>query len=190
MDLDEILPDIAIAYMRLGERSNCMLNHNGSSCIFPIKDGGVHVIKTGSRKAIEEYETILKNHPDDLESKWLLNIAFMTLGSYPKGVPPEFLIPGLDSDTAYKVKPFTDIAADLGLNINGKAGGVIVDDFNNDGYLDIVTSGWGLGDPMHYFQNNKDDTFSDFYVFNFLPVPRIFKPSSIKAFFRQFLCLS
>ncbi|BAU52679.1 CRTAC1 family protein [Mucilaginibacter gotjawali] len=161
MSVDHMMPDIAIAYMRLGERNNCMLNHNGSSCIFPIKDGGIHVQKTGSTRAIEVYEEILKNHPDDYESKWLLNIAFMTLGGYPKKVPRAFLLPGLDADTAYNVKPFTDIAADLGLNVNGRAGGVIVDDFNNDGYLDIVTSGWDLTDPLHYFQNNKDGTFSD-----------------------------
>ncbi|HWZ02026.1 MAG TPA: CRTAC1 family protein [Mucilaginibacter sp.] len=161
MSVDNMMPDIAIAYMRLGERNNCMLNHNGSSCIFPIKDGGVHIQKTGSTKAIGVYEEILKNHPDDYESKWLLNIAFMTLGGYPKKVPAQFLIPGLDADTAYKVKPFTDIAAGLGLDISGRAGGVIVDDFNNDGYLDIVTSGWDISDPMHYFQNNKDGTFTD-----------------------------
>ncbi|HTE00613.1 MAG TPA: CRTAC1 family protein [Mucilaginibacter sp.] len=161
MSLDMLMPDVAMAYMRLGERSNCMLSHTGSSCIFPIKDEGVHKIKTGSQKAIDVYEAILKVHPDDLESKWLLNIAYMTLGRYPKDVPHEFLIPNLDADTGYKVKPFTDMAADLGLNINGRAGGVIIDDFNNDGYLDIVTSGWDLNDPMHYFQNNKDGTFSD-----------------------------
>jgi hypothetical protein len=159
--VNDMLPDIAISYMRLGERSNCMLNHTGSSCIFPIKDAGVHRIKTGSTKAIEVYKTILKTHPEDLASRWLLNIAYMTLGTYPKSVPQEFLIPNLDSDTTFKVKPFTDMAADLGLNINGRAGGVIIDDFNNDGYLDIVTSGWDLHDPMHYFQNNKDGTFID-----------------------------
>jgi len=161
MSLDQAMPDIGIAYMRLGERSNCMLNHNNASCIFPIKDNGVHLIKTGSTKAIEVYESILRSHLDDYESKWLLNIAFMTLGGYPKNVPQQFLLPGLDADTAYKIKPFKDMAADLGLNINGRAGGVIVDDFNNDGYLDIVTSGWGLDDPMHYFQNNQDGTFTD-----------------------------
>ncbi|MGZ3822435.1 MAG: hypothetical protein ACXVB6_17715, partial [Mucilaginibacter sp.] len=137
MSIDAIMPDIGMAYMRLGERTNCMLNHTGSSCIFPIKDDGVHRIKNGSQKAIEVYKMILRTHPQDLESKWLLNIAFMTLGGYPKDVPREFLIPNLDADTAYKVKPFTDMAAGLGLNINGRAGGVIVDDFNNDGYLDI-----------------------------------------------------
>ena len=159
--VNNMLPDMGIAYMRLGERSNCMLNHNGSSCIFPIKDEGVHKIQTGSRKAIETYESILKGNPDDLTSKWLLNIAFMTLGTYPKEVPKEFLIPNLDADTAFKVKPFTDMAHDLSLDIFGRAGGVIIEDFNNDGYLDIVTSGWDLSDPMHYFQNNKDGTFSD-----------------------------
>jgi tetratricopeptide (TPR) repeat protein len=157
----KILPGMALAYMRLGERTNCMLNHTGSSCIFPIKDDGVHKIKTGSQKAIEIYERILKDNPDDLQSRWLLNIAFMTLGHYPKDVPKQLLIPNLDADTANKVKPFTDMAHDLGLDINGEAGGVIIDDFNNDGYLDIVTSGWDLSNPMHYFQNNQDGTFSD-----------------------------
>lgn len=160
-EVNGMLPGMGIAYMRLGERANCMLNHTGSSCIFPIKDEGVHKIKTGSQKAIDIYETILKKNPADLQSRWLLNIAFMTLGRYPKDVPKEFLIPNLDADTAYKVKPFTDMAADAGLNLNSEAGSVIVDDFNNDGYLDIVTSGWDLDDTMHYFQNNKDGTFSD-----------------------------
>jgi hypothetical protein len=159
--INDMLPNMGIAYMRLGERSNCMLNHTRSSCIFPIKEGGVHRIKTGSSKAIEVYKTILKGEPGDLTSRWLLNVAYMTLGTYPKSVPKEFLIPNLDADTVFRVKPFTDMAADLGLDIYGRAGGVIVDDFNNDDYLDIITSGWELSDPMHYFQNNKDGTFSD-----------------------------
>ncbi|PWK75373.1 VCBS repeat protein [Mucilaginibacter oryzae] len=161
MAVDQLMPAIGIAYMRLGERSNCMLNHTGSSCIFPIKDDGVHKIRTGSKTAIDIYQEILKMHPEDLESRWLLNIAYMTLGDYPKKVPKQFLIPNLKRDSALYTKPFIDIAPSLGLNINGRAGGVITDDFNNDGYLDIVTSGWDLSDPMHYFENNKDGTFSD-----------------------------
>ncbi len=156
-----VLPDMAIAYMRLGERNNCMLNHTGSSCIFPIKDDGIHKIKTGSRKAIETYLALLQKNPGDLDSRWLLNIAYMTLGEYPENVPAKFLLPGLGIDTGTKVKPFTDMAADLGLNINSESGGAIAEDFNNDGYIDIVTSGWELNEPMHYFQNNKDGTFND-----------------------------
>ena len=161
MPTDAVFSESGIAYMRLGERSNCMLNHTGASCIFPIKDDGVHKLQTGSRKAIETYKTMLKMHPDDLESKWLMNIAYMTLGEYPKKVPKNLLIPGLNTDSVAGIKPFKDIAPSLGLNVRGRAGGVAIDDFNNDGYLDIITSGWDLSDPMHYFQNNKDGTFSD-----------------------------
>jgi hypothetical protein len=72
---------------------------------------------------------------------WLLNIAYMTLGEYPAKVPQQWLIPNLDKDNSgYSVKPFTDIAPNLGLNKRNMAGGTIIDDFNNDGYLDIVTS--------------------------------------------------
>jgi hypothetical protein len=159
--IDRMSAGMAIAYLRLGERNNCMLNHNGSSCIFPIKDNGVHVLQTGSKKAFELYQNMLKQHPDDMQSKWLLNIAYMTIGGYPAKVPHAFLIPGLNADTGYQIKPFTDMAADLGLNVSSTSGGVIVEDFNNDGYLDIVTSGWELDAPMHYFQNNGDGTFTD-----------------------------
>ncbi len=161
MSIGDMMPDVGIAYMRLGERSNCMLNHTGASCVFPIKNEGVHRLQTGSQKAIETYQAILKANPKDVESKWLLNIAYMTLGEYPESVPAEFLIPGLNKQDAHPMKPFTDVASDLGLGINSRAGGVIVDDFNNDGYMDIVTSGWDLDDPMHYFQNNKNGTFTD-----------------------------
>ena len=41
------------------------------------------------------------------------------------------------------------------------AGGSIVEDFNNDNYLDVVVSSWGLKEPMHYYRNNRDGSFSD-----------------------------
>src|SRR5215831_16730006 len=47
-----ILKDMASAYFRLGERTNCIHNHNAESCIYPISNGGVHQDKTGSEKAI------------------------------------------------------------------------------------------------------------------------------------------
>ncbi len=162
MMVNDLMTGKAIAYMRLGERTNCMLNHNGSSCIFPIKDGGVHKIQTGSRKAIELYEQILSKDPNDLQSRWLLNVAYMTLGGYPQQVPPQYLIPNLNADDGpNRVKPFTDVAAAAGINLNSRAGGAIVDDFDGDGYLDVITSGMDLKDHMHYFHNNGDGTFSD-----------------------------
>ncbi|QEC79497.1 CRTAC1 family protein [Mucilaginibacter ginsenosidivorax] len=156
------LPDQAVAFMRLGERANCMLGHNGASCIFPIKGAGIHQAQTGSQQAIETLQSILKSNSQDAQSRWLLNIAYMTLGRYPDQVPAQYLIPNLNADDGpHKVKPFTDVAANVGINLNSRAGGSIADDFDGDGYIDIITSGMDLQDHMHYFHNNGDGTFSD-----------------------------
>lgn len=159
----EMMDSYALANLRYGERTNCITNHMAESCVFPIKGGGMYQDETGSRKAIYLYQQILTKNPNDLASRWLLNIAYMTLGEYPKKVPAAFLIPNLDVDSSgIKVNPFTDIAADLRFDTRNRAGGAIIDDFNNDGYLVVVISDMGLEDgPMHYFKNNCNGSFTD-----------------------------
>jgi len=162
LDLKEsILKDMAISYLRLGERMNCINMHNAESCIYPISAGGVHQDKTPAEKAIEIYKEVLLDNPGDLESRWLLNIAYMTTGGYPDGVPPQFLLKVENDDSTHLIKPFTDVAANVGLNYKCQAGGCIVDDFNNDGYPDIVLSSWSLKEPMKYYRNNGNGTFTD-----------------------------
>jgi tetratricopeptide (TPR) repeat protein len=156
-----VLPIMGLAYMRLAERNNCVNNHSTDACIMPIQGKGVHQDKEPARKAIGFFEKLLRYNPNDLDSRWLLNILYMTVGGYPQEVPREFLIPGLDQGGAVTVKPFLDIAPALGLNYRDRSGGIIVEDFDNDGYLDIVNSAWDLEDPMHFFHNNGDGTFSD-----------------------------
>ncbi len=154
---------LALAYLRLGERNNCIMNHSFESCIFPIQGSGVYMDPTASKKGIDVYEQILKSYPDDLDARWLLNFAYMSIGQYPGQVPARWLIPGLTSDSnTYHVKPFQNIAGNLKLNgFRNLSGGSIVDDFDNDGYLDIVTSSMGLDESMHFFKNNQDGTFTD-----------------------------
>lgn len=159
-DRTRLQKELAFAYLRMGEVNNCLSNHNAESCIFPIQGGGIHKDSTGSAKAIALYKQILERDPSDIESIWLLNIAYMTLGKYPAQVPKQYL---LMEDTAgtEAILPFEDIAADLNVDLNNGAGGVIVEDFDNDGYLDMVTSAWNLEEPMHFFRNNANGTFSD-----------------------------
>jgi len=152
---------LAIAYLRLGERTNCINHHAAESCILPFKGIGFHCDIAGSQEAINLYEKLLAINPNDLESRWLVNIAYMTLGKYPKEVPRNYLIPGMEGDTLEKVKPFVDIAADLGLDVSTMAGGAIADDFDNDGYLDLVISAMYLSERLYYFRNNGDGSFTD-----------------------------
>ncbi|HEY4965976.1 MAG TPA: CRTAC1 family protein [Puia sp.] len=159
----EVMSWLGLAYMRLGERNNCLNHHASQSCIFPIQGNGVYTDPYATQKAIGFFENVLEKDSTDIVDRWFLNIAFMTIGGYPSKVPSKWLIPGLDSnDSAIKVKPFLDMADDLKIaGARTMAGGVIIDDFDNDGYLDIITSSWGLEEGMHYYRNNGDGSFSD-----------------------------
>ena len=152
---------IALAYLRLGEQQNCLDGHNPASCLLPIAAEGVHKAQDGSRAAIAYYRAILAKTPYDLTSRWLLNIAYMTVGEYPHQVPAAHLVPpevfAADADIGH----FPDRAAALGLNVLGLAGGGIMEDFDNDGFLDIIATSWGLDDPLRYFRNQGDGTFAE-----------------------------
>jgi hypothetical protein len=155
----------ALAYMRYGEIENCSKRHNAESCLFPIQGDGIHVDKTGSEGGIAIYLEILKeaekNSEDYLIALWLLNIAHMTLGTYPDGVPAEYRIDPEKIKSEYEMPKFTDVAMQAGVALNSLSGGVCLDDFNNDGYLDIITSGWQFYEQLTYYENNKDGTFTD-----------------------------
>jgi hypothetical protein len=152
---------VGIAYMRYGEIENCVKNHNHESCFLPIQGDGVHTLPFGSTQAINEYQIALKEFPDDLEFKYLLNVAYMTLGKYPAEVPKQFLIDPKWFSSKIKFPRYHDIAAEVGLNRNGLAGGVVMDDFTNDGWDDIVITSWGPHQEMVFYKNNGDGTFTD-----------------------------
>lgn len=150
---------LAISHLRIGEQENCLNNHTPVLCVIPIADEAIHKIRRGSEKAIELLEEVLQMDPNDLQSKYLLNVAHMTLGQYPDKVPPKFLIPSnyffKDQDLPY----YTDIAGNLGIDRLGLAGGVCIDDFNNDGWLDIIASSWGFGNQIEYYENDGKGSF-------------------------------
>jgi hypothetical protein len=103
----------------------------------------------------------LRESPSDLLARWLLNIAYMTLGEHPHKVPSQWLIPARVFDSEYDIKRFPDVAGRLGLDVLGLAGGSVLEDFNADGLLDLMVSSSGLRDLLRFFQNNGDGTFTE-----------------------------
>jgi hypothetical protein len=151
----------ALCYLRMGETENCCANHNADSCLFPIHGKGVHTLQRGSRGAVAALSELLTKYPGDLAGRWLINIAYMTLGEYPAKVPPLWLIDPKLFASDHDIGHFPDIAASLGLDINGRAGGVVLEDFDNDGFLDLMISSWGVDDQLRLFRNNGDGTFTE-----------------------------
>lgn len=161
-DSPQSLKYLAIAYLRLGERQNCVNYHNPESCIMPIEKNGIHTVREGSQQAIALYKKLLEINPLDYESMWLLNIAYMTLGQYPAEVPKQWLIPDLSKNASeHTIKPFLDVASNVGITQRNMSGGAIIEDFNNDNYLDIMTSDWSLDGKMHFYQNSSNGKFID-----------------------------
>ncbi len=156
--------EIAFAHFRMGELQNCAWNHNSDSCLFPVQGGGVHPWRLGMSEAVKRYGELLANpkvQPDGaLAYRWLLNIGAMTLGEYPGGVPRKWLIPPESFKSQYDIGMFRDVAASRGVVEFGQAGGVILEDFDNDGHLDLMISHMGIRDQLQYYHNNGDGNFT------------------------------
>jgi tetratricopeptide (TPR) repeat protein len=157
-DLEEAL---GIAYLHKAEMDNDVYRHPGDRCLFPPRKPNAYAKTDASEKAIEYLTKFLEEQPDTPDMKWELNLAYMTLGKYPDGVPKKYLIAPSFFDSPEDVPRFKDVASEAGIHLYSMSGGLAVDDFENNGQLDIVTSDFGQCAPMHYFHNNDDGTFTD-----------------------------
>lgn len=155
-DLLPIIDLLAISYLRLGEVNNCHNNHNSYSCILPLKDQAFHIDVNGSKKAIEIYTQIYEKFPND-NYKWLLNLAHMTIGEHPNNVPERYRInyPNWNIEQK-KIKAFKEVSLKLGIAQDGLSGGVSIDDFNNDGLLDIFITSYGMSDQSKLYTNTSN----------------------------------
>ena len=153
---------LAVAALRMGEVENCIHCQTSSSCIFPIERDGVHQFQRGSEQAVAYLEQLLERQPDNTKAKWLLNIAQMTLGGYPQEVPHDHRIEPRYTPTPGMAFPrFTNVSADRKVNHLSTSGGAVVDDFDGDGHLDLVTSSWSPNSPLQYFHNRGDGSFTN-----------------------------
>ena len=160
--LPEVEEMLGVAYLHRAGAANDVYRHPGELCLFPMRPEAIYAKGADSQKAIQHFLASLKFRPGDIETTWLLNLAYMTLGKYPAGVPKEHLIAPSHFASAEDIGRFTDVAPRVGLGAAAfEVGGLIVDDFDNDGLFDIVTSNWDFCAPMHFFHNNGDGTFSD-----------------------------
>lgn len=153
--------ELGVAYLRQGELLNCRLNHNAEMCILPLSVLAQHKVTTGAEKAIEYFKKHLESNPENLEVRWLLNIAYMTLGKYPAEVPAKHLIPPSSFESKENIGRFTDVSSPAGISIVGSAGGTVIDDFDNDGLLDAIVSSLDPCESLRYYHNDGNGTFSD-----------------------------
>jgi len=151
----ETLYNLGLAFFRRAERDNCIAYHNPDSCIFPLAGDAVHVETRGAEGAKAVFDRLLEVEPNyrQLEAQWLLNIAHMALGTYPHEVPEEHVYPPKAFESEGEVQRFTDIGATLGVHRYTRAGSILMDDFDGDGHLDLLSSSFDPRSALRLFRN-------------------------------------
>lgn len=150
-----------IAALRQAETENCIECQCEGSCLFPLQPQAVHQKKAGARAAAQFFAEYLAEYPNDLAVRWLLTIAAMTLGEFPERVPERLRIDLNSFNSEFDIGRFRDVAPQLGVNRFAQSGGAILDDFDNDGLLDLVQTCWEDGVPLAFYRNRGDGTFED-----------------------------
>ena len=86
----------------------------------------------------------------------------MTLGEYPDGVDARFRLDlSRFFHSEFDIGKFRDVGHLVGVNRLKQAGGAIMEDFDNDGLLDLAVTTWDATEAMSFYRNKGDSTFED-----------------------------
>ncbi|MEM1248316.1 MAG: CRTAC1 family protein [Acidobacteriota bacterium] len=154
-----------VAYFRFGETANCATRHVAESCILPIRGDAIHTDPAGSRGAIRYLGLVLdavpRTEPLHIKAVWLYNLAHMTLGEYPSGVPADFRLPEEIFSSESDFQPLRNVAPERGIASFNLSGGAAIDDFDGDGHFDLFTTTFDAGGEPRFFHGGGDGTFED-----------------------------
>ena len=83
----QILSSHAVLQMQLGERENCLQNHQASSCILPMTPEAIHQSPEHNQAALQTWLDYAQIRPADPQARWLMNLAALTTDGHTHRVP-------------------------------------------------------------------------------------------------------
>lgn len=159
--LHQTLFQAGMAWLRLGEAENCCALHTPEACILPFAPSALHQKPEGSRKAMEYFtrlaEVTSSDSPMHLRAIWLLNLAALTLDT----LPDKFALPPDTFTARHPFPKFQNTASTLGLDTDSLSGGAVAEDFDNDGDLDLLVSGYAPDEQLRLYQNEGNGRFTE-----------------------------
>ena len=156
-----LLTDLAVAHLRRARDDNCVAMHCPDACVFPFRESAYYVRTAGLDTAVKYLEEILDLVPTSVQAIYLLNVANMAAGRWPEAVPERYRFPSDSLESRYDIGQFANIAPRLGLSKFDLSGGAITEDFDGDGFMDILCSTWNPAGEMSYFHNQGDGSFRE-----------------------------
>ena len=142
------------------DRANAILHAVGDASRAPLEPAAT---EDGLREAVTQLTKLLESRPEDLLIRWLLNLAYMSLGEYPRRVPSDYVIPIGSSQTMGHAVRFENIAPKAGLGAGGPtmAGGSLFDDFTGDRLPDLLITSLDTDRGATLYVNRGDGKFAD-----------------------------
>jgi hypothetical protein len=169
---------LGMSQLRRGEAENCLPGvlhaaHTGTEhaqyCALPIRK--FHEKKEYSRAAAKTFLKLIEGYGRaNRLYHWLLNYASMTTDDFPAAVPAEYRVSQAFSDKFYGEGRraaesrfahlrFEERAGEFGVNTHNAGRGVAVEDYDHDGFLDIITG--GSFEDLRYYHNRGGTTYED-----------------------------
>jgi tetratricopeptide (TPR) repeat protein len=159
--LPDMIQSLGVAHLHKAEMDNGLYRTPGDRCLLSVRGGRALEKSDDFDAAVDYFTRLLDMRSDDIEARWLINVGYMATGGYPGLVPPRYVMPPSDFASSEDVGRFVDVSAKAGVNSFSSAGGVIVEDFDNDGELEILTSNFDSCGQMQLFDRGPSGTFVD-----------------------------
>ena len=157
----QVLFELGLVYLRMGEVANCLNMHGPAMCILPFDESAVHHDPAAANEALRAFKAVINGVPDYALVDWLANVAAMATGQYPEALPAGKRAPTSRFTSPQSVGRFVDVAHAAGIHMTANSGGAVVDDFNGDGLLDVVASSAHPCTPLHLFLADGQGKFVD-----------------------------
>ena len=137
----------ALTLFRIDERKCCYDDFRSNSCILPVVEKD-YLFTTGNiKEANEIWGKLLREQPWDYRTKWMFNLSSHLIGNETerklRGVFPHKIG---DATTPGDIET-SNVSGRMNLHCEGLAGGVIVEDFDQNGLQDVFRTSW-------YFNHN------------------------------------
>ena len=97
----------------------------------------------------------------ELTARWNLNVAAQALGEYPGVLEPNERIDASVFAAEVEFPRFKNVAPELGIDSFDLCGGAVAEDFDGDGFVDLLSSTWDPRGQIRFYRNRGDGGFDE-----------------------------
>jgi hypothetical protein len=161
----QTLFETGVAFLRRAETRHWRDQPKSRSNLFPVSGNGVLEDREDTDRSLQYLEKVLQltepQELDHLRARWLMNIAYMMQGRFPDDVPARYLLPPEAFESDIEFPRFENIAGRLGVDTLSLSGGVVVEDLDGDGNLDILVSSSDTAGQMELYLSDGRGGYVD-----------------------------